>query len=297
MCVLKGSDDDDVEDRRHDPCCASDGGGSSGVAVQAEIANHRRLRRSRAGVVSVAVDVSLLAGRVCDEKTNMCEPLLTHRNETTMASKLGSVGGPGTKARHGGPSVGELPVCGPDGARCIGGVSSSQALAWNRRTCRPDRDGRCFLAARGRTASSEHCECESTDAGHRGGPARSSGEGPVMGSERRGRAVHGRVEVNPSGEEPTDRPRQKNAGLWEPYDGRLSRTVLREREGEVPSRHSPCVLKGSDDDDVEDRRHDPCCASDGGRSSGVAVQAEIPNHRRLRRSRAGVVSAAVDVSL
>ena len=60
-----------------------------------------------------------------------------------------------------------------------------------------------------------------------------------MGPERRGRAVHGRLEVNPSGEEPTDRPKQKNAGLWEPYDGRLSRTVLREREGEVPSRHSP----------------------------------------------------------
>ena len=32
---------------------------------------------------------------------------------------------------------------------------------------------------------------------------------------------------------------QPNAELWEPYDGRLSRTVLREREGEVPSRHSP----------------------------------------------------------
>ena len=63
-----------------------------------------------------------------------------------------------------------------------------------------------------------------------------------MGSERRGRAVHGRLEVNPSGEEPTDRPRQKNAGLWEPYDGRLSRTVLREREGEVPSRHSPAAM-------------------------------------------------------
>ena len=140
-CVLKGSDDD-VEDRRHDPCCASDGGRSCGVAVQAEIPNHRRLGRSRAGVVSAAVDVSLLAGRVCDEKTNMCEPLLTHRNQITMASKLGSVGGPGTKARCGGPSVGELPVCGPGGARCIGGVSSSQALAWNRRTCRPDRDGR-----------------------------------------------------------------------------------------------------------------------------------------------------------
>ena len=131
-CVLKGSDDDDVEDRRHDPCCASDGGRSSGVAVQAEIPNHRRLRRSRAGVVSAAVDVSLLAGRVCDEKTNMCEPLLTHRNEITMASKLGSVGGPGTKARCGGPSVGELPVCGPGGARCIGGVSWSAGHARRR---------------------------------------------------------------------------------------------------------------------------------------------------------------------
>ena len=148
MCVLKGSDDD-VEDRRHDPCCASDGGGSCGVAVQAEIANHRRLRRSRAGVVSAAGDVSRLAGRVCDEKTNMCEPLLTHRNETTMASKLGSVGGPATKARCGGPSVGELAVCGPGGARCIGGVSSSQALAWNRRTCRPDRDGWGFWPREG----------------------------------------------------------------------------------------------------------------------------------------------------
>ena len=169
----------------------------------------------------------------------MCEPLLTHRNETTMASKLGSVGGPGTKARCGGPSVGELPVCGPGGARCIGGVSSSQALAWNRRTCRPDRDGRRFWPREGEPQAARHCEWESTDAGHRGGPARSSGEGPVMGPERRGRAVHGRLEVNPSGEEPTDRPRQKNAGLWEPYDGRLSRTVLREREGEVPSRHSP----------------------------------------------------------
>ena len=60
-----------------------------------------------------------------------------------------------------------------------------------------------------------------------------------MGLERRGRAVHGRLEVNPSGEEPRDRPKQNNAGLWEPYDRRLSRTVLREREGEVPSRYSP----------------------------------------------------------
>jgi hypothetical protein len=39
------------------------------------------------------------------------------------------------------PSVGELPACGPSGVRCKGGVSSSQALAWNRRTCRLDMNG------------------------------------------------------------------------------------------------------------------------------------------------------------
>ena len=32
-------------------------------------------------------------------------------------------------------------MCWPGGARCIGGVSSSLALAWNRRTCRLDTDG------------------------------------------------------------------------------------------------------------------------------------------------------------
>jgi len=33
--------------------------------------------------------------------------------------------------------------------------------------------------------------------------------------------------------------RPPKAGLWEPYDGRLSRTVLREPEGETPSGYSP----------------------------------------------------------
>src|SRR6266516_1543835 len=32
-------------------------------------------------------------------------------------------------------------ACCPGGARCRGGVSSSRALAWNRRTCRPGNDG------------------------------------------------------------------------------------------------------------------------------------------------------------
>src|SRR5664279_6049818 len=63
----------------------------SGFAVWAGIPNHRKLRRLRAGVVSVAGKGPLSAGQVCDEKTNMCEPLLTHRKNRMMASKPGVV--------------------------------------------------------------------------------------------------------------------------------------------------------------------------------------------------------------
>ena len=37
-------------------------------------------------------------GQVCDEKSNVCEPLLTHRKNRTMASKPGLSGVPGMKA-------------------------------------------------------------------------------------------------------------------------------------------------------------------------------------------------------
>ncbi len=103
-----------------------------------------------------------------------------------MASKPGRVPSPGTKTRPGASSAGERPACGPGDARCKGGVSSSRALAWNRRTCRLETDGLAGMAwaARGRAASGGHRERQST-AGHRGGPARSSGEGPVTGVGRR----------------------------------------------------------------------------------------------------------------
>ena len=133
-------------------------------------------------------------GQVSDEKTNMCEPLLTHRKTSNRHQNPGLGLVPGTKARlMGVPSAGERPACGPGGARCKGGVSSSQALAWNRRTCRPDTGGQpewpnlaCW-PRRGRTPSGRNREGQST-AGHRGGTARSSGEGPVIGLERRSRA-------------------------------------------------------------------------------------------------------------
>src|SRR5262249_54773229 len=57
-------------------------------------------------------------------------------------------------------------------------------------------------AARGSTASGGHRERQSTEAGHRGGAARRSGGGPVMGVEGRGRADQGQPGANPQGEEP-----------------------------------------------------------------------------------------------
>src|SRR5689334_7703725 len=61
------------------------------------------------------------------------------------------------------------------------------------------------LASRGRAASGGHRKRQSTEAGHRGGTARSSGEGPVMGLERRGRADQDLLGANPAGEEPRER--------------------------------------------------------------------------------------------
>ena len=48
--------------------------------MQAGSPNHCKLRRLRAGVVSVAGKGPLSAGQVRDEKTNVCEPPLTHRS-------------------------------------------------------------------------------------------------------------------------------------------------------------------------------------------------------------------------
>lgn len=59
---------------------------------------------------------------------------------------------------------------------------------------------------RGRAVTGGIRERQST-AGHRGGPARSSGEGPVMGLERRGRADQVVVRSTRIGEEPNDGPR------------------------------------------------------------------------------------------
>ena len=111
----------------------------SGFAVQAGNPNHRKLRWLRAGVVSIAGKGLLSAGQVCDEKTNMCEPLLTHRETERWHQNRGRIELSGQRrAPLGVPSAKGRPACCLGGVRCKGGVSLSQALAWNRRTCRLD---------------------------------------------------------------------------------------------------------------------------------------------------------------
>jgi hypothetical protein len=81
--------------------------------VQAEIPNHRKLRRLRTAVVSVAPKALPRAGQVFDEKTNVCEPLLTHRN-VVMASKPGMYTVPGA----------------PRAVRRSGSQAAACVLAW-----------------------------------------------------------------------------------------------------------------------------------------------------------------------
>jgi hypothetical protein len=54
----------------------------------------------------------------------------------------------------------------------------------------------CGWSSESENPKQQICEGESSDAGHRGGPDRSSCEGPVMGLERRGRVVLAGLAVN-----------------------------------------------------------------------------------------------------
>ena len=175
-----------------DSCCAGDGGRSSGLAVQAGSPNRRGVMpvKSRGG--KRLRNGSLSAGQVRDEKTNMVEPLLTHR-KTMTASQPGSVHIPGRAPCY-------LAWC-SQRAACLS-LWRCSVLRWRELVVGAgmeeenlclDTVGRialgagCPLAARGRTLGGRNRSGQST-ARRRGGPARSSAEGPVMGLERRGRA-------------------------------------------------------------------------------------------------------------
>ena len=88
------------------------------------------------------------------------------------------------------------------GVRHAGGVNLDQALVWNVGTCRPD--------AKGETQVERLHEGESTDAGHRGGPTRTSVEVSVMGMERRGWIIWPNCLANQRWEEPEGKATLQN---------------------------------------------------------------------------------------
>jgi hypothetical protein len=87
-----------------------------------------------------------------------------------------------------------MPAYGPTGVRHEGGVTSGQASVRNTGTCRPD--------AKGEIQADSRREGLSTDAGHRGGDARSRVDGSVMGSDRRGIVIRLHSGGNPKGDDP-----------------------------------------------------------------------------------------------
>ena len=89
---------------------------------------------------------------------------------------------------------------------------------------------------KGQAASGSNREGESTEAGSRGGAARSSEEGPVMGLERRGCVVRAWLLANWRQEEPVDeaKPFKATAEHLEPCGSRGSCTVLGAPGGEIP---------------------------------------------------------------
>jgi hypothetical protein len=115
----------------------------------------------------------MLVRQVRFRETSASEPLMTCRKVQDDVET-----GRNSLARD--ESGGRPDFC-PDGIRHEGGVTLHQAFVWNAGTCRSD--------VKGETQAGGPCEGEITEAGHRGGAARSSAEGPVMGLERRGCVV------------------------------------------------------------------------------------------------------------
>jgi hypothetical protein len=150
-----------------------DEGGPLGFGDQALIPNHRELLSLRAMVVSVAETAGPRFRQVRSEETSESEPLQTGRNGMDDVKT-----GVWESSRD---KCGRSLETGPCGVRPEGGVTSDQALTWNRRTCRPD--------AKGDGQVGDSRKAQSTDAGHRGRTARSRDEGAVMALDRRGCGV------------------------------------------------------------------------------------------------------------
>ena len=137
-------------------------------------------------MVSVAGKGGRSFRQVCLKETNASEPLMTCRNVSHRRRNRDLDFYPASKGW-------EVPADGPTGVRHEGGVTLRQAPIRNTGTCRPD--------VKGETQAVSRREGPSTDAGHRGGGARSREEGPVTGLDRRGAVIRLYSADNPRGDD------------------------------------------------------------------------------------------------
>ena len=137
-------------------------------------------------MVSVAGKGGRSFRQVCLKETNASEPLMTCRNVFHRRRNRDLDFYPASKGW-------EVPADGPTGVRHEGGVTLRQAPIRNTGTCRPD--------VKGETQAVSRREGPSTDAGHRGGGARSREEGPVTGLDRRGAVIRLYSADNPRGDD------------------------------------------------------------------------------------------------
>ena len=174
-------------------CCVRDGGRPSVVAVQAEITNHPKVRRSR------AVRVERCGKRRACERVR-CDPMKANESKPQMTCRNASDDFKTGSAR----------MIRDEPGRCllIGQVGSGMyaARAWVRLLHgtwepalrhRDQRNGPCVHWSRKRDARVvEAVRARVALRNVRGGSSGSSDEGPVMGLERSGRAVQARSLVN-----------------------------------------------------------------------------------------------------
>ncbi len=181
-------------------CCTRDeGAGSNGlVALRGRPAGGGRKPPRGAPVKSRGAELAETARhrarQVRITKASESEPLMRRRK------RIGDIE----------TGVESLPRDEPGGCLLIGQAVSGVkvARAWSGLSCGTREPvaptGRsasgagvaCGRSVQARTPSSGNCEGESSCAGHRGGPSRSSAEGPVIGLERRGRVVRAGLAIN-----------------------------------------------------------------------------------------------------
>jgi len=175
------------------PGCPGDGGGPSVVALQGEATNHPQ-----------AAAVKSRGGERCGKRRAIehvrCDPMKANESKPLMTCRkaLDDI-----KTGYVSLSRDE-----PGGCLFIDQVVSGMeaARAWVRlldRTWEPVvlRDDQLVafglrLAVSGKVSSGRNREGRIPVVGHRDGPSRSSDEGPVMGLERRGRAIQTTLSVN-----------------------------------------------------------------------------------------------------